>query len=233
MKKEVLCQNFHAFVKQSSVVDLTTRNNLFNRMCENQGKPETDKTIYLITGGIATGKSIFAYNLIRFFNLENLPYVSSDTFYYKYFCTNGNFSDNYNCAREYTDKILSHYSKEYYSFIWETVLSKRKKETYLKNCKKNGYKLYVLFIGIDSPEAAYNRANLRKLEGYHEIQLEFIKDRYNKSINSLNWLWEISDMLAVIDNTSLPKLIYYFGSDGIYKCSDIPHWFANFNKDDN
>lgn len=222
---------FCDFVKHIDIVDLDTHNNLFNRMSENHGNLGTNKIIYLITGGIATGKSVITYNLIRHFKLGNLPYVSSDTYYYKYYNLIANFDEGYACARTHTDEVLNRYLQNGYSFVWETVLSKAKKEIFLKNCIQKGYKICTLFIGVETPEISFERATLRKREGYHGVNCEFINDRFKKSIDSLNWILKISNIFVAIDNTALPSLIYYFGADGVFRSSNIPNWFIQFIKD--
>ena len=184
-----------------------------------------DKTIYLISGSIAAGKSTIAYNFVNYFKMTDLPFVSTDVYYKVFFeKLDGDFDTKYNMARKFTDKTLDRYINEGQSFIWETVLSKNKKQIFLKKCVALGYRIICIFVGAPL-DYTIKRSIKRTSEGDHSVDLEFLKDRYNKSLDALIWLKDLVDVLSIIDNSTNPKLIYYRDSiNTYYSNANLPDW---------
>lgn len=188
-------------------------------------KSNEEKVIYLITGGIAAGKSTLSYNLIKTFHLENYPFVGTDIFYNLYFSNLQDFDIGYEKARNYTDEILNDYANNGISFIWETVISKQKKIDFLKRCFDLGYKIICFFIGTDNYEITINRTRIRHNEGDHFVPEQFVADRYKKTIDSL---WEIKPLafkFAVFDNTDKFNLLYYADKTVIFENRKLPLWY--------
>lgn len=184
-----------------------------------------DKVIYLISGSIAAGKSTITYNFINRFQLADLPYVSTDTYYRVFFeqIEGCDFDDKYNMTRKFTDYKLDGYFNEGKSFVWETVLSKKKKQDFLQKCKDAGYKIICIFVGAPL-EDTLSRSVKRTNEGDHSVEESFLQDRYQKSLKALIWLKDLVDILAIIDNSTRPELIYYQDSTNIYKMKNLPAW---------
>ena len=158
------------------------------------------KSAYIITGGIASGKSTIAYSLINYLGIETLPYLSSDTFYKAFFSENPSFEDGYNMARKLTDSLLDKYIERNASFIWETLFSKKKKEEYIRKLKKEKYNIICIYISVDSIDEQITRASERSRFGYHQVSSEFIVDRNNLNLESVNWLFPSCDKICVINN---------------------------------
>lgn len=230
MMKSTKSDNFRDFINHATIVDLETRQRLFSSMCENQGQPDANKTIYLISGGIASGKSIIAYHLIKSLELAHLPYVSSDTYYKKYFYCDQSFEEGYDKARAHTDKMLFQFLQSDASFVWETVLSKKKKETFLSNCVKEGYKIYTVFVGVEDCNISCKRSDERAQGDYHHIEYEFIKDRYEKSMQSLKWIHKLSDIFIAVDNTENPQVIYLKENGKVVTSNENNGWFNKYIK---
>lgn len=186
-----------------------------------------NKTIYIITGGIASGKSTLSYNFINYFNIAELPFVSTDVYYNVFFKNNDKFEEYYNKTRQFTDERLDLYLSKGESFVWETVLSKEKKRNFLEKCKKEGYKLICFFVGVDNIEEVIRRSVNREKEGNHYVPREFIIDRYEKSLESLKWLPSVVDTLAVFDNTEMLKLLIYKSEEENYFSENLPKWLES------
>jgi len=184
-----------------------------------------DKTVYLITGSIAAGKSSLAYLVIKHFNLLKLPFVSTDNYFRKYFNSSTFFEDNYEKARKYTDMMINELVSRNISFVWETVFSKDKKKKEIKKLKDAGYKIICFFVGVSFVEDTVKRSNNRAKEGEHFVEESFILDRYNKSLTNLPWLVKNVDTVAVIDNTISFRLLYFKSETQEYCSENLPDWF--------
>lgn len=145
--------------------------------------------IYIITGGIAVGKSTIACNFIRNYDLFSVPFISSNVLYNLKFANKEFSIRDYNRIRDMVNNQLYVCREGKISFVWETVLSKKEKIKYLESCKKFGYNIHCIFVMVENYNVAIHRAKTRNINNYR-IKNSFIKDRYNKSIKSLLWLFE-------------------------------------------
>lgn len=173
------------------------------------------KVLYLVSGSIATGKSTIAYEVINYFGLQAISYLSSDSFY-KAFFESSNFNEDYAKARQLTDILLDYFAKIGKSFVWETVLSKEKKKDYLIRLKELGYTIVCFYVHLKESSKAIARSELRVQQGYHEVPEDFIRDRYNKSKKSLSWLLDIADKIVLLENDNLLSLAGYADGEKIY-----------------
>ena len=228
--KIVSLQSINNFEKYYSVISYKNASAFLSSICVKKYDEDSpsilNKTIYLITGGIAAGKSTVLYNLIKYFELYDIPFVGTDAFYNAYFSDlYETFEYGYNKAREYTDALLSSYSLRGQSFIWETVLSKQKKIDFIKACSELGYRIICFFVGTENSEITINRAKKRCKEGDHDVSKDFINDRYLKTLRMLSTAKQYFNVFVAFDNTERFKLIYYQDKDQTYKSDKIPYWF--------
>lgn len=175
----------------------------------------TDKTVYIVTGGIASGKSTVTFRLINSLNLVSLSYISSDSFY-KVFYKEHDFDSGYEKARELTDCLLDTYCENNKSFIWETVFSKDKKREFLKRLKKEGYTIVCIYVSVEDETIVESRSVERTNYGYHSVPLDFIKDRQKKSRKALEWLLPMCDKFCLLENSGDLSLIVYIDEKTLY-----------------
>lgn len=89
-----------------------------------------EKHIILINGGVAVGKSTVAYNLFKHMTNGEIFFISHDAVFYKFFSNNDLFDIGYDIARQFKNSKLEECVLGGESFVWETVLSKDKKNIY-------------------------------------------------------------------------------------------------------
>ena len=167
-----------------------------------------EKVAYIVTGGIASGKSTFIFNMIQKFGLENFPYIGTDSnFSMKEI--KGDVMDTYNEARKSTDILIRTYLDKGYSFIWETVLSKEKKFKCIDMLKKNGYVIICILLGTENESIEISRHKKREESVKFTVKKTFIKDRHFKNIYALRRLYKIADYLFVYDSTNCIRLLAY------------------------
>ena len=94
-------------------------------------------------------------------------------------------------------------------FAFETTLATRSYVSLVKTAQQVGYKVTLLFIWLDSPEAAIQRVADRVAEGGHNIPKDVIVRRYQRGIFNLIHLYiPLCDSWIVVNNKSVvPELI--------------------------
>lgn len=91
------------------------------------------------------------------------------------------------------------------SFIFETTASGLSYATHLKNAKKLGYEINLLFLRLLNHDQAVKRVASRVKQGGHNIPEDVIVRRYYRGINNLiQFYLPISDTAFIVDN-SLPE----------------------------
>jgi len=94
-------------------------------------------------------------------------------------------------------------------FAFETTLSTKSYVSFVKECKKIGYEIVLLFFWLNSPELAIKRIKQRVSKGGHHIPDDIVKRRYSKGLENLQKLFiPIVDRWFIFDNSeNLPELM--------------------------
>lgn len=79
--------------------------------------------------------------------------------------------------------------KEKVDFAFETTLATKSYTSLIKNVKKEGYTVTLLYFWLDSPDLAKRRVLKRVQEGGHNIPPEVIERRYYRGIENLQNLY--------------------------------------------
>ena len=84
----------------------------------------------------------------------------------------------------------------------------------IKKAKKEGYRIYIVYVMLYSPELSMARVVQRALLGKHYIPMNQVFERYSKSVNNFfNLYKEQSDFWVVVDNSKLiPSVLCWGGS---------------------
>lgn len=89
-------------------------------------------------------------------------------------------------------------------FTFETVLSSAYKLDILNKAKEEGYFIKCIFVLTVDPMINVARVEMRVASGGHAVERGKVVERYYKSVNNINKLMEICDILHVYDNTLEP-----------------------------
>lgn len=96
-------------------------------------------------------------------------------------------------------KDLAHQQKD---FAFESTLASKSFYPFLKQCKANGYKLYLIYFMLSSVDIAIKRVRKRVELGGHNIPEQTIKRRYERSLNNLISLYiPITDEWLIYNNS--------------------------------
>lgn len=102
-------------------------------------------------------------------------------------------------------KIAINKRKEYIekgiTFNQETTLTGNSILKAIENAKKNGYKIYLSYVGVNNPEIAKKRVEIRVKKGGHDIPNDIIEKRYYESLSNLKKIAHLCDSLVIYDNS--------------------------------
>lgn len=94
-------------------------------------------------------------------------------------------------------------------FNQETTFSGSAEEAQIKRAKQAGYRIVMLYVGLDNVELAKARVRIRVSKGGHNIPEKVIEKRYQNSLNNLKRLAYLVDDLHIFDNTTELKEVYW------------------------
>ena len=87
-------------------------------------------------------------------------------------------------------------------YRFETTLGGRTIEQLLEKAARSGHRLQVWFCGLASADLHIRRVRSRVAHGGHDIPVEKIRERWNRSRENLIRLLPLIDHLRVYDNSS-------------------------------
>lgn len=87
------------------------------------------------------------------------------------------------------------------SFSFETVFSHPSKLELIDLAHHNGYKVYLYFVGTDSPEINEERVKDRIKKGGHNVKKEDIYNRYGRTMELLLQIITRCDVVYLWDNS--------------------------------
>ena len=100
-------------------------------------------------------------------------------------------------------KRLDFLAKQKVSFAFETTLSSRSYARWIKDLRKDGYKIHLLYLWLQSPELALERVKERVRLGGHNVEKEIIYRRYYNGIKNFFELYQqLANTWAVYDNSN-------------------------------
>lgn len=89
------------------------------------------------------------------------------------------------------------------SFLTETVLSTDKYKHMVNRAKELDFSIGLLFVTLRAPEYNIERVRLRAERGGHDVPIDKIKSRWDKSLANLAWFVEQADIAFVYDNSEV------------------------------
>jgi predicted ABC-type ATPase len=119
------------------------------------------------------------------------------------------------------------------SIAFETVFSTPEKLEFIRQAKQKGYFVRLFFICTASPVINAGRIAQRVLEGGHEVPINKIISRYQKSIVNAFQAKDVVDRFYLYDNSvdgNFPQLVARFSEGSIVKrySQQPPEWTQDF-----
>jgi len=166
---------------------------------------ETDQSpqIVIIAGPNGAGKSTLAPYLLRDW-LGLLEYVNADTI------AQGLSAFRPEQAAFEAGRIMLGRLRELAgkreNFAFETTLATRSYAPWLAELRRQGYRVHLSFIWLNSPEIALQRVRERVQSGGHGIPEETVRRRYRKGLQNFFALYQpLADTWGVYDNSASPN----------------------------
>lgn len=104
-------------------------------------------------------------------------------------------------AAQEAEQIRQMLLKAHKDFTFETVLSTDRNLELLRQAKAQGYEIHAVFVLTNDPGINIRRVKSRVKAGGHDVPVEKIISRYERSLRNLQQLVRIADHTRVIDNS--------------------------------
>lgn len=101
-------------------------------------------------------------------------------------------------------------------FTFETVLSTGRNLELLAQAKAVGYQICAVYVLTNDSAVNVERVKARALAGGHDVPVDKITSRYERSLNQVARLVRIADFTRIIDNTGAePALICEVNNESV------------------
>ncbi|ARS41060.1 hypothetical protein CA265_15920 [Sphingobacteriaceae bacterium GW460-11-11-14-LB5] len=116
------------------------------------------------------------------------------------------------------------------SFSFETVFSHPSKLELIDFAHRNNYKVYLYFIGTETPKMNLERVKDRILKGGHLVEAEKIEKRYFLTMDLLIDMLKKADETYLWDNSGIKHDFVGNIKDGILNLEvlNVPNWLDNY-----
>lgn len=112
------------------------------------------------------------------------------------------------------------------NFAMETTLTGKREFKVMEAAKFQGYKVNLIFIGVDATNVSQSRVRARVLKGGHHVPHNDIARRYPRSMANLKKALSLSDRAFVLDNSFARRrlLLVLEQGDVKFKSRNMPEW---------
>ncbi len=133
-----------------------------------------------------------------------------------------------NCSDLEAAQIAENQREEHISamneFCFETVLSTPRNLNLLQRAKKKGYFIRCYYILTSNPIINIERVKSRVSEGGHDVPIDKIISRYNKALNLVKDVIEVSDICHIYDNSGEEPFRIFKKRKNDYYYEDSDYW---------
>ena len=111
-------------------------------------------------------------------------------------------------------------------FAIETTLSGHREMDLLRHAKEAGYKITLVYIGVNSPDVSLGRVNQRVAEGGHHVPPQDVARRYSRSMANLATALQSVDRAFGLDNSGQRRRLLLSMAQGQVKrrSRNLPRW---------
>lgn len=111
-------------------------------------------------------------------------------------------------------------------FAVETTLAGTRELGLLRRAKTRGYKVSLIYLGVETPDIAVGRIRQRVAVGGHAVPLADVERRYARSLAHVPLAFAIVDRVVLCDNTGTRLRLVVSWEDGrlTYRSPRAPAW---------
>lgn len=182
--------------------------------------PEVSPQFWIIAGPNGAGKTTLVTAKIK----GRIPVVNPDEIADRLPLVEGHLDERQ--AGEIAIREREWLLAERRDFAIETTLSGHSPIRFMSKAKAKGYKLTLIFVGIDSPELSQARVADRVAGGGHSVPLDAIVRRYPNTMSKLANAVEIADRSFILDNSDERRRLLLIHENGTsrYASRTLPEW---------
>lgn len=189
------------------------------------------RVLIFLAGPNGSGKSTF---FDEYLEDLGLPYVNADVLARRLRdALPGSSADELQRrAFEGAEAIRSALLEAGISFCTETVFSDpySAKVDFLKRARAAGYTVFVIFIGLDSPQLSIGRVKQRVAAGGHDVPDEKLISRFPRTLANLRGAVLLADEAFLFDNSSVREpyrlVLLYEEGQIVNRYPPLPSWLA-------
>ena len=129
-----------------------------------------------------------------------------------------------------SDLVREELLKRAISFTMETVFSHPDKVRFMERSKSLDYKVYLYFVSTESPEINIQRVEGRVEAGGHDVPVNKIRERYERTMNNLQAALKIAHRAYLFDNSGREtRQVAEKDRDGtIILEKEVPSWIFKY-----
>lgn len=118
--------------------------------------------------------------------------------------------------------------KQQVSFAIETTLTGKRELRLMRAARAQGYKINLVFVGIDGPDMSAFRIASRVQSGGHHVKARDVSRRYPRSLANLDSALKLADRGFVLDNSYSKRRLLLSIERGItkFQSKNMPNWAA-------
>jgi predicted ABC-type ATPase len=111
------------------------------------------------------------------------------------------------------------------SFGFETTCSGKSYISLLERCKREGWRIKLLFLGLSSPEMAIDRVSRRVRQGGHSIPEDVIYRRFFAGMSNMRSFYlPLADDAEIYDNSDRVRVLIAEKLQGEFIIRDLQRW---------
>jgi predicted ABC-type ATPase len=129
------------------------------------------------------------------------PYINADDIKRANYCSDIE-------AAQMAEKMREQALADYRSFTFETVMSTDRNLKLLRKAKEKGYFIRCIYVLTADVNINVLRVESREATGGHGVPEDKIRSRYVKCLRIIPELVEISDIMNIYDNSTVPYRIF-------------------------
>jgi predicted ABC-type ATPase len=185
---------------------------------------------FLLAGPNGAGKSTFR---AAFLNSAGIPCIDPDEVAKGLFGTHPRSTEESLAATIEAGRRVDEWLQTGTSFGLETVFSDSKgiKLDLLKRARDAGYRVGLIFIGVNDPDLSIMRVASRVEEGGHDVPDERIRARFPRAFDNLRRAVPLSDFVLLVDNSGERRHRVFGVIDRrgqVELWDEPPRWFSQY-----
>jgi predicted ABC-type ATPase len=178
--------------------------------------------IYVIAGANGSGKSTISKSLVK---QIDIPIIDPDAIARELDPVNP-AQAAMQAGRIAIDRAQVYINKPV-SFGVETTLSGRNYLKLMKSLKEASWTVNLIYIGIDNPETNIRRVRERVERGGHNVPIDDIRRRYERSLDNLAKAIVVADLVTIYDNSDRQFSLIETIEHGVIStyAKEYPSWY--------